>query len=569
VEDSAVPDRAVIYARVSTLKQSKEDRYSLAEQRDLCRAYCEIAGYQVVEVVSEVGSGMFLHERPELARVRAMLYRGEVGVLVVYAWDRVARDPDYQSTVRGEAKAAGARVESVSEPNDDSPQGALFRSLLGHFGAIEWAKIRDRTMGGKRQRAAQGKMLPASVPLYGYRWADPEKSRYEAHPKTAPVVVHIFEMIAHGMSIARVCVRLSEEDIPGPRAQLQIDRGEVPTGGPWKRSTVFSLLHNPAYWGEYAAFRYFTQGKRRDVDPVSGDVSLHRIQRIRNEDEGVIPMHDAAPALISLELAEAVRLRLAANKAESLRNNRSVAMLRAGYVLCGHCGRKLHVRPGRPATRTRAAYFCPSRYSSGHYVSRDVGRCPTPWVPVEDLDREVWGIIKGRVSNPEWIAAEVKKRAEDDGQTEHTLSVLAEQIAEYERQQGNLAKSMALTDDEGIRATLMGEMAQVTERAKRKTEERDQLKVLLSDRTAMMRSVERFAVWCEEMTPALDEATLEQRRFMLYALDVKVRAYEGGAWEYEDRLGAVSGNGIVSEASRSRARRAALPSRPTSCSWRR
>jgi predicted site-specific integrase-resolvase len=53
-EDRPVAEKVVIYARVS----SSENRDNLASQADRLVAYCTAKGYQIAQVVKEVGSGV-------------------------------------------------------------------------------------------------------------------------------------------------------------------------------------------------------------------------------------------------------------------------------------------------------------------------------------------------------------------------------------------------------------------------------------------------------------------------------------------------------------------------------
>ena len=93
------PQRAAIYARVSTLsqkgRQDEDDKLSLEGQEVKCRLLCREQGYEVNEayVVREVSSGANLF-RPQLEEVYSAMKRGEIDVLVMYNVSRFARDDD-------------------------------------------------------------------------------------------------------------------------------------------------------------------------------------------------------------------------------------------------------------------------------------------------------------------------------------------------------------------------------------------------------------------------------------------------------------------------------------------
>jgi site-specific DNA recombinase len=76
---------AIIYARVSTDEQARSG-YSLAQQIEACRAWCEREGYEVLEVITDPGQSGASLERPGMDRVRDLVAAG--GVSVVLAQDR-------------------------------------------------------------------------------------------------------------------------------------------------------------------------------------------------------------------------------------------------------------------------------------------------------------------------------------------------------------------------------------------------------------------------------------------------------------------------------------------------
>src|SRR5215208_1732657 len=124
--------RAIIYLRVSSTRQ--EDNASLPTQEQAARNYCGRHGYAIVDVCREIHTGQELWERDVLTDVRARIRRGEANVLLAYSVDRLARDPDHQAIVIGEAVHHGCDVEFVDEPPDDSPEAGLIRYVKAYAG---------------------------------------------------------------------------------------------------------------------------------------------------------------------------------------------------------------------------------------------------------------------------------------------------------------------------------------------------------------------------------------------------------------------------------------------------
>src|SRR5215208_59005 len=86
------PKRAILYTRVSTDEQARSG-YSLAQQLEALRAYCEREGYEVLEEVSDPGQSGASLERPGMDRVMDLVAAGGVSAVLAQDRDRVAREP--------------------------------------------------------------------------------------------------------------------------------------------------------------------------------------------------------------------------------------------------------------------------------------------------------------------------------------------------------------------------------------------------------------------------------------------------------------------------------------------
>ncbi|PNV81220.1 MAG: IS607 family transposase [Fervidicoccus sp.] len=80
--------RAVIYARVSSHKQRK-DR-NLDRQIERLRSYCSAKGYKVVDVITDVASGLN-EERSGLLKLFNLIIGKQIDVVVVEFKDRLTR----------------------------------------------------------------------------------------------------------------------------------------------------------------------------------------------------------------------------------------------------------------------------------------------------------------------------------------------------------------------------------------------------------------------------------------------------------------------------------------------
>ena len=95
------PRRAILYARVSTDEQARSG-YSLAQQLEALRGYCEREGCEVLEEVQDPGQSGASLARPGMDRVRDLVAAGGVSVVLAQDRDRIAREPAYHYLLRQE-----------------------------------------------------------------------------------------------------------------------------------------------------------------------------------------------------------------------------------------------------------------------------------------------------------------------------------------------------------------------------------------------------------------------------------------------------------------------------------
>lgn len=80
--------RAVIYARVSSNKQREQG--DLDRQVELLKKYANERGYIIVDIITDVGSGL-KEERRGLRKLLRMVVEGRVNVVLITYRDRLAR----------------------------------------------------------------------------------------------------------------------------------------------------------------------------------------------------------------------------------------------------------------------------------------------------------------------------------------------------------------------------------------------------------------------------------------------------------------------------------------------
>jgi site-specific DNA recombinase len=179
--------RAVVYSRVSTDGQER-DGTSLDTQERACVEHAQAAGYEVVRTIRDVCSGATL-DRPGVGELRRMLGAGEADAVVAYAVGRLSRDQMKTAVLVDEVFEAGAKLEIVTEPFEDSATGRLIMSVRAFAAELEREKIAERTQRGKRERARSGRLPQATgAGLYGYRYDALMRNEGRALPRQPPSI---------------------------------------------------------------------------------------------------------------------------------------------------------------------------------------------------------------------------------------------------------------------------------------------------------------------------------------------------------------------------------------------
>lgn len=130
------------------------------------RGYAAREGYEVVEEVVDAGQSGASFARLGMDRVRDLVQGG--GVALAQDRDRFAREPAHLYLLKQEFAEHGAKIRSLNDRGDDSPEGELTDGILDQLARYERAKIAERSRWGKLRKAREGKMIAGPVPTYGF-----------------------------------------------------------------------------------------------------------------------------------------------------------------------------------------------------------------------------------------------------------------------------------------------------------------------------------------------------------------------------------------------------------------
>jgi DNA invertase Pin-like site-specific DNA recombinase len=149
---------AIIYCRVSTKEQS-EQGHSLEGQEKECRKFAQAEDYEVDKIFVERGESAKTTDRTQLQKMikYAVENKEEITALIIWKYDRFARNLSDQTELVKAFSNCGIKVLSVTENNEENSIGKLMRNILGSFAQYENDVKSERTINGMKQAILQGR----------------------------------------------------------------------------------------------------------------------------------------------------------------------------------------------------------------------------------------------------------------------------------------------------------------------------------------------------------------------------------------------------------------------------
>jgi site-specific DNA recombinase len=231
-----IATKAAGYIRVSTEDQAAHG-HGLEGQEKAIRAFAESQGYELVTVESDPGvSGATRPaDRPGFGRMIEMAAAGAFSVVLVWKFDRLARQIVYAVTTVNDLAGQGVALRSVTEPVDSStPMGRTMFALLSGMAEQERENITHRTASGRVMKATKGGFAGGRAP-YGYR--KNLEGGLEIEPREAATVKRIYKRRASGSTLQLIADELNADRVPSPG------------GANWSVRRVAYILDNPKYGG--------------------------------------------------------------------------------------------------------------------------------------------------------------------------------------------------------------------------------------------------------------------------------------------------------------------------------
>lgn len=488
---------AAVYSRVST-KAQKEEGTSLVSQIQAMKEWASQNGHEIPKeyVVEEDWPGDEL-DAPGLTFIRGLIRERRIDTLVVYAYDRLARNRRKQAIILYECEKAGVKLVSITEPLEDGLVGEFLRDALAFAAELEREKIRERTVRGKRGRAVEKGLC--SSPLFGYDYKDGIREPNSDHR----IVQRIFTwLIEERVTICEVAKRLMNMGILAPRG-----------GNKWSDSTIYGILTNPAYCGRAYALRWkHVEPKSRRKSP-SKTKNTRKIMRPREE---WVELPDTTPAIVSEGAFEVAQLQLKRNKANAKRNKKHDFLL-GGRLYC-ECGQRMYGDASKGyryyrcygRDRLKAKFLC-------HHAVR-----------ADKLETLGWNEIKVALQNPDLICAELDRmHAGEPSLAQRDLEAVIQVLARLDLEERRYLRlyGQSKIDDR----KLHDEIDRVHTEREGWLRERVVIEERINAKEKVTEQKRTVREYCALVADNLQRLNTTQKRLVLEALEVGVTlGFDGG-----------------------------------------
>lgn len=382
---------AVIYARYSSVGQNDQ---SIDGQLAKCHEYAQQHGFHVVaEYCDRALSGRYAETRPEFQRMIADSAKHAFEYVLVWKLDRFSRDRYDSAIYKKKLRANGVRVLSVTEGIDEGSESVLLEAILEAMAEEYSRQLAQNVRRGMRQNAEKALSLGGLAPL-GYDVVD---KRYVVNEAEAKIVRFVHEQYAAGATQKSIVDACRER---GYRAK----RGNEITLG-----AVNRILKNDRYVGTY-----------------------------RYQDD--IVLEDALPAIVSKEMKEAVKKRLAANAKAPGHAKAKTEYLLHGKLFCGECGAPMIGECGKSHTGTVHYYYTCAAKKKAHSCKKKNER-------KDVLEKCVVEYIHTHVLTDAWIDAAAGRVVEEYAKSYDASGIkpLEKQIREADKELDALVQALIKT----------------------------------------------------------------------------------------------------------------------------
>lgn len=448
--------RACLYLRVSSRRQSEEERHSLPEQWRLNWEEAERRGYVVAAIYVDVLSGAS-RQRKAFQQMLADGKTKKFQAIIATMNDRLFRSMWSAADLEELVEQQNIELIGSVEPID--------KELLGLFAwvaARERRNIITRTKMGRVAAARENRIPSGRTPFYLVivRNSERKPDHIELHPYYAPIIKELCLRYAAGEPV-RSIIRDLFKDVPRPTGKTKYG---------WTLQYLNQILRSPTLYGKWPFKEYFIDVPAV-IDKKTWDLVQLSMKKRRSGPENGRPARIPAPLAKLLFCKECGR----AMTSHARDWDYTYKILSDGTKA------RYRVKHGK----IKIKYVCGGMQQASH-----IHRCRKPeYVRNEVIFPKIWEKLHKGLAHPEEITVGIRKVID---QLEHSdeqadLKTIDQRLAKLERKLLSYAEQRAeklITQEQqqelsarlkDEKQTLLEEKAKLASKAQKLKEAREML----------------------------------------------------------------------------------------------
>lgn len=342
-----------IYERLSREDDLDDESKSITHQREAITEFCIANGFRIVKEYVDDGVSGATDDRPKFKELLDDIEKGNINLVITKDTSRLARNyATFTYYVLEYFPSKNVRYIAINDKIDTDKKETLNEGTLcmAFFNELQVrrdsTKIKDSLNSSKRQ----GKFMGGTAP-YGYYRNPLNKYELLIDEETSEVVKRIFEMSISGMGTQKIANVLTDEKVPIPSIQKNLNRGrKTKLFGIWHSKTINDILKNEDYIGN------LIQCREEKVNC--------KVRKRTSKDKWIVA-NGACPAIIDDETFYLVQDMFSKNKN---RNCKSHEYLFRGFMYCKECKHTIGVNVSKWETQGQIVekHYCTCNYYKKH-----------------------------------------------------------------------------------------------------------------------------------------------------------------------------------------------------------
>ena len=382
--------RIALYVRVSSKEQV--DGYSIGEQIDRLKKYCEAMGWTIYKIYTDPGYSGGNTERPGLQDMMRDVVAGRIDKVVVYKLDRLSRSQlDTLYLIEKVFLAHNTDFVSMSENFDTStPFGRAMIGILAVFAQLEREQIKERMGMGKEARAKDGKWHGGSTQPIGYDY-DPISEELKINDYEAMQIRELYELFLKGTPLRTIEREFKEKGYSHKH------------GSTWDPKTMRRVMRSKTYLGY---IKHLDEWYPGDHNPIIEEETYRKAVKLLDDRAEQYRLSGVKPGAQTTYLG--------------------------GLLHCKHCGGKYTKQANGRTTPKPLWYMCYSRCKKVKAMIKDPNCKNKNW-KLDELDALVFAEIRQLALDPEYIRnAQKEKLKQSDAPNK--ISIIKKEIEKIDEQ---------------------------------------------------------------------------------------------------------------------------------------